>query len=50
MLKLNIREASQNVAQRLEQGAAVTGPGAGAEVASAVNEARALLIEVESIL
>lgn len=50
MLKLNIREASQNVAQRLEQGAAVTGPGAGADVASAVNEARALLVEVESIL
>jgi len=50
MLKLNIKEASQNVSQRLEQGAAVTGPGAGAEVSSAVEEARALLVEVESIL
>lgn len=50
MLKFNIREASQNVSQRLEQGAAVTGPGAGAEVSSAVNEARALLVEVGSIL
>ena len=51
MLKLNLREASQSLSRRLEQRAVpAAGSGGDATVAAAVEEANALLSEVETLL